>query len=469
MGAQLFSLSLLAATMAASGQTPGSISGIVVDAATNNPLAGAKVSLEMSTRETDTEGRFRFPGLKPRAYSLGAERQGFAKLEHHAVRLSPAEDVTNIVLRMAPESVISGRVLNAKGAPVRASIALTRADFPSHVASALTESDGLFRLGALPAGRYKLSAQAFTPASGQAALTFFPNAPTHREGEEIALKSGDTRSGITVTLRELSLVTIAGRFAGELPKAGRSSVWAVRADGESRGVSPTGPFDAENRFRLSLPPGAYRLKVNYWPQGARPSVLGFLDLTVPDSNLENIVIPSIPSRTVRARFKGPVTGETFFMLNPTERVGWSQWSKAAEDGTYVASDMSPDRYTVIVGGLPAGFYVQAILAGGADITTSGLDLITGTATDMEIILAPNGGTVGGLAPPGSSIWLSRISPHRAERELFHYHAAADAGGRFAISGIAPGEYDISYGAVGRQSTPQPIRVSTAQRLSLNFP
>jgi len=75
---------------------PGSIKGRLVHSMTGEPIAGARVVLQEERRQatSDADGRFVFAGVKPGAYHLVIEAQGFSSA-HHEVKVTAAgADVT---------------------------------------------------------------------------------------------------------------------------------------------------------------------------------------------------------------------------------------------------------------------------------------------------------------------------------------------------------------------------------------
>src|SRR5207244_8014884 len=85
MRALLFTLTLLSALAQANSEPPGGaayrISGVVVDAVTNVPVAHAQVLISRDSEQTaivaGDDGRFVFEGLAAGKYSLSATRTGY--------------------------------------------------------------------------------------------------------------------------------------------------------------------------------------------------------------------------------------------------------------------------------------------------------------------------------------------------------------------------------------------------------
>lgn len=447
---------LLLAAVAFAAPPLATLAGTVVDARDGKPIERATVEIDSSIgpQTTTADGRFEFANLTPDTYTLTVEHPGHAKLQTPAILLSAGQTIANYVIRLQPEAILSGRVAGATGS---VSLTLTDAASGTFVATKFTP-DGRFELRGLPAGRYKLSAEIQNQPK-----TFFPSTLSPDLAEVIELTPGAHREGLDIRLITQTLYPIRGRFTGPLPANARVNIVAEKLSG---GMLPSAFLEADGRFELRAAPGAYRLKATQIPQGPgqRPKILGLRDITLTAAPLTDITVPPSQIRSVRVRFRSPAPNASV-TLNPTAGLGTLQWGNRQPDGTILIENVSPDIYTFLISSLPPNTYVRSILAAGADITASGLDLITGTATDLEILLATDGATLTGQVldsanqPVNSgTVSLSRPNASRPLRELYSYQATVNATGQFTIPAIAPGEYSVAYRATGKS---QPLTTITA--------
>src|SRR5262249_31536733 len=90
-----------------------------------------------------------------------------------------------------------------------------------------------------------------------------------------------------------------------------------------------------------------------------------------------------------------------------------------------------------------------ILMGGQDTLIPGLDLRSGVAAPLDIVLAPNAGQVSGVvqneqkeAAPGVTVVL--VPQERERRELAQYYktAVTDSTGNYALKNLDPGQYKV---------------------------
>src|SRR5713101_2297863 len=119
-----------------------SIEGQVMNALTGEPVRKAYVSLNgMGSPNsrgsagpltygavTDAGGRFAIQDIEPGSYSVAAERNGFTDGQSPGwgggrrvptVTLNPGQHTSDIVFKMVPHGVITGRVLDEDGEPVQ--------------------------------------------------------------------------------------------------------------------------------------------------------------------------------------------------------------------------------------------------------------------------------------------------------------------------------------------------------------
>jgi protocatechuate 3,4-dioxygenase beta subunit len=142
-----------------------SVSGRVLDS-DGKPIAGARLVLgrgrfsggnEPEAR-SDAQGRFRFRQVKPgEAMVLTARAKGRAP-EQKRVALDAGE-VEDLEVRLAPGNVIAGRIVDAKGNPVRGAIVATESWRDGQLNERFTtDADGRFTWNDAPADEVVFSA-----------------------------------------------------------------------------------------------------------------------------------------------------------------------------------------------------------------------------------------------------------------------------------------------------------------------
>src|SRR5215470_3060529 len=174
------------------GQTPSSpqdvpqsatsrIAGTIVNALDGSPLARARVSISEASNRTNSvslitseNGHFEFPGLKTGKFSLQGAKRGFlsAAYDQHeqystAIVTGAGLDTEHLVLRLTPLALLSGKVLDESGDPVRhAQVRLYREyknagqNRISAAGDSSTDDQGFYEFPALTPGNYFISVEA---------------------------------------------------------------------------------------------------------------------------------------------------------------------------------------------------------------------------------------------------------------------------------------------------------------------
>src|SRR5262245_6703646 len=141
------------------------INGQVIDAATRAPVAGATVKIGDSSVRTGRDGRFSLDNLGPGEHRIVTSKPGYVTDEQTVVadEKNAAPDVT---VRMTAAGVITGRIVDDEGRPVRGAPveALAygytngRRQLVPRGNSATTNDRGEFRLFWLDPGTYYIVA-----------------------------------------------------------------------------------------------------------------------------------------------------------------------------------------------------------------------------------------------------------------------------------------------------------------------
>jgi uncharacterized surface anchored protein len=120
---------------------------------------------------------------------------------------------------------------------------------------------------------------------------------------------------------------------------------------------------------------------------------------------------------------------------------------AKPDGTFLAEGVSPDKYRISASSLPDGMYLKSVRAAGQEAPNFMVDLSTGVAIPLEIVLSPNAGQVLGVVQdasrtpiPGVTVVLMNELSRRIESASSYKQLTTDQNGQFSVKGLAPGEY-----------------------------
>lgn len=484
----------------------GSISGIMANGLTGEPLGKATVSLRMvdSGERVPTgvprsyaatsgpSGQFTIPNVAPGKFRLSAKRTGFVEMDYGAtdpqyngsiVTLNPKQNLTGILFRLSPHGVITGKILDQDGEPMQSAqvqamctkYSQGRKQLVSY-GDASTNDIGEFRVYGLPPGRYFLSVlprrgDFGPPGRGPRTVTtqtsdeeytaaYYPGTNDIAAAIPIEVGPGAQLRGFELTLRKKHTVRVRGRVI-DTTGSDRSRMMVS--------LVPTGPaapgstrramrIDQNGNFEIaSVSPGSYTLMAAI-PARQR-SVSARMPLQVGNSGVENATITINPPMNLegRVRIDGNTTlSPANIQLSLRSREpdtmmpgGPPPAAKSGADGGFQLQNVNPDMYTLSVSGLPDGLYIKAVLANGLDTQLTGLDLSRGGVGPIDVVLSPNAGSATGLVQneqqqPAVNATVVLV-PQDAERKTipqFYRTATTDATGRFSLINLTPGAYRV---------------------------
>ena len=477
-------------------QEPATVEGQVLNAATGEPLKRASVTLRRSsssetsgaprgyTAMTDASGRFAIAGAVPGEYRLSARRNGFVDADYGSrdylragatVTLKPGQRMGDVVFQMTPHGVITGRVVDEDGEPVAGvRMQALRNRYPQgrrqlvEYGEGGTNDIGEYRIAGLPPGRYYISASprrnydrgmqaAGAQPEEEYATTFFPGTSDAAAAAAVDMAAGSQLRGLDLTLRRHRTVYVRGRVTG-FQSSGRQRVMLfLRPRGAAApSMNRPGNVDSNGNFEFrGVAPGSYML-VAAVPERGRGGLTARLPVEVGNASLENIGLALNPPLNVAGRVMADSQtvvnlAGVEVSLRPLEPVMFGPSTPPArvqQDGTFSFANVSADEYMVTLSGLPDGFYVKVVAAGGQNVQLSGIDLNRGIAGGVEILLSPHAGQVTGVAQNGeesvAGATVVMIPQEKERRGLAQYYrtASADAAGRFAVKNLDPGQYRI---------------------------
>jgi Carboxypeptidase regulatory-like domain len=273
LGALLFGTGLHGQVPAAppTGQgTPGAagakeetcrVSGLVAKMADGSPLKNATVLLSTeSDREhtiatkTAVDGRFALKNVPAGRYKLSVSRNGYVTEEYGqkkpsdpgaAFTLAAGENRQDLVFKLIPAAVISGRVFDEDGEPLpRAAVMALREVYDEGRRTlatrgwAQTDDLGQFRLFGLAPGRYYVSAtepgwgqvngdREFSAAPKQETeraytKTYYPGSVDPAKASVVTVKEGEEVPGMDIALKEVAVYRVRGKVFNQVTrKAGK--------------------------------------------------------------------------------------------------------------------------------------------------------------------------------------------------------------------------------------------------------
>jgi hypothetical protein len=463
------------------------VAGTIVNKLDGRPLARARVTLgDAKGREkplslvTSDDGKFEFRGLPAGKFSLEGAKHEFlsAGYDQHdqfatAIVTGAGIDTEALILRLLPAAVISGRVLDEAGEPVRHATVMSYyndhaegVDQVHQLRSAETDDLGSYEMAPLMPGTYFLSVNA-TPwyavhpysnpnqpdedAPSDRSLdvaypvTYYADATEAEDATAIPLRGGD-RVQVDIHLNPVPALHVVFRIPGD-GKNGFSfpQLEQPAFDGstfvQTNGAQMSTPGILE---MTGIPAGRYNIRVS----GQSSSLqMNGVDLSKDGQEIDTTSAESMGNVKVSVRMEGEGA------LPPRLGVGLhsghktiSAWQMVDAKGEAELQSIAAGRYEMIVGGAMKRYSIARISAEGAEVSGRTLTVPAGASVSVALTLvggtAEVQGTVkrAGKGFAGAMVVLVPKSPE-LDRELFR-RDQSDLDGTFSLRGVVPGTYTV---------------------------
>ena len=486
--ALLFPVLIAAQQPIAQERDKASLEGIVLNAASGEPLRKARLTLRLNvagsrqqptgsptptiTVGSDAAGAFLFPNVEPGDYQLTARRDGFANVQLgifqgskkvEPIVLAAGDRKTGLAIKMIPYGAIAGRITDEDGDPIRGMQVATmvyqyttRGRELVDRRSASTDDQGEYRIYDLPAGKYFLKAslqrmRSATPEEADAfATTYYPGAQDPSGAVQIDLAPGQQLRGMSLALRRTRSATIRGRVIA--PPGVSVSAGLMVASDSGTSTTTNSVQDKDGKFELfGISPGRVYVIGAYTLASQRYQAMA--PVQVGDADINGLELRPIPPMDVSGvvRIEGETAtkvSEVSVQLQGSGRSYGTGSSILRDDGGLLFPAVDPNIYRVGMGRI-ANLYLKSVRWGTVDVTDSEIDLTNGVPprTELAVVLGADGGEIEGTvkgdnSEPADSATVTLI-PTGARRTRSYYKTApADAAGRFTIKGVAPGSYKI---------------------------
>jgi hypothetical protein len=470
------------------------VEGTVVRSGTDEPLRKARVILtsrddkERNSRVvvTGPDGKFMFNGVAPGSYELNVYHDGYLAKSYGedsegkgaaVLTLAAAQKMPDLIFRLQKCAVISGRILDEDGDPVRNAIVevmrrMTRHGLVTTVASGRSSAEtndlGEYRVFDLQPGQYcvrvtpgdiermqlsvgdQKNAESGAKTANNYVPTYYPNVVDVLRASVIELKSGDELSSIDIMLTRNRTYKIRGHITDLVGDNGQYGISAFSLEGStlpSTGQIKNGLFEV-----AGLLPGKYLLIAggSVEKQDRRQIVQGLARVEVVDADLDsvNVVIKrgsDVHGRVLMEGNKALPKHLTIFLelVDPDGMPGGN--ARVRADGTFELN--VPDAtYRIEASSECTECYVKSAKINGTDQLEKGVQIVGGVSQVIEVVYGNRSGSVDGvvtksdqLPARGATVLLVRDPPLQGKLTRFK-EGTTDQYGRFTIRGVAPGKY-----------------------------
>jgi hypothetical protein len=457
------------------------------------PLARARVTVrdakdskKFQSMVTAEDGKYEFVGVAAGKYSLTGARRGFisASYDEHdqystAIVTGAGLDTEHLVLRLAPDAVIAGKILDESNEPVRhAMVSLYYDDHSSGVdqirqaRSTQTDDLGEYEFTPLMPGIYFLSAsgqpwyavhphsetrngesneKVDAPSSVGRSLdvaypvTYYPNGTEADDAMPIAIRGGervqaDIHLNPVPSLRLLFRVPENGSHGYSFPQLEQTAF-----DGSTFVPSTFGAVVSPGVLEVTgIPAGRYNIQL---PGQGSVFQMNGIDLTKDGEEVD--VSRSEPVSTVKVSVQ--ISGET--TLPQHLSVGLRSGSRGVvvsqavdAKGEAELQQVAAGKYEVVVFGGGKPYSITRIRAQGVDVSGHTLSVAAGSSPSVALTLAAGSveieGTVtrAGKGFAGAMVVMVPKNPE-VDRDLFR-RDQSDLDGTFLLRGVVPGSYTV---------------------------
>ena len=454
-----------------------SLSGTVLNSVTGEPIRRAAVQVSGQGGKialTDAGGHFMIEGLAEGNVYLAAMKPGFFGDE--GSNTTPAQvgkDAPDVVLKLTPSGVISGRVTTKDGEPLEGfqirifekqnvEGRLLWADQPNQ---ARTNEEGEFRVPGLKAGTYYVAVdQSAEPTLSQKGVpnareqiftrVFYPGAAEISAAAPIEMAPGAEMEA-NFTLSAEPVYRVAGGLTGAA--SGAATVTFERKAGDDVDFRLMLPVQG-GKFEGKIPAGAYSVstETSDGKDLVTPGAGVMIRADEADLKLPLSAPATIPVEIVREQ--GGAGSERrsavqipglILQLDPVSQIrrGGSVWGGAQGGGI---PNVAPGTYRLDIK-TNGGWWVKSAQCGGVDLLTDDLTVVEGEKpAPIELTVREGAGTISGTVTPAGDplqVLVLLVQPHESRNFV---RATMVMQGSFTIPGVPPGDYAILAlnGAVG---------------------
>lgn len=387
--------------------------------------------------------------------------------------LGQDEHVANVEVRLSPQGLITGHVLDEDGDPVSSARAWIfkqvyrdgRKQWDQINTGSLTNETGEYRFPNLTPGRYLVKAENLRPmiynhyvgpdlqekSAMSYAPAYYPDAPSEQTASPVEVGVGAEVRDIDIHLSRFAMAPyfhVSGRVTG-LPSDSSITVGigmhSIDGFGRADGTQAGPP---EYAFNVRAQPGQYEIFANVYSGGPEAYASSSVNVA---GDITGIVLSMNPAPEVTGRISMAENGSrpklkgvkaTLHQLR--SQLGVPVVQSDAAGKLVFPKPTAPGHYSLAVdaNSLPDGCYLRSVKVGGQEVSADDIDIRF--STEVEIVLSNQAGTItGSIAdnddrpfPKSRATLIPSDSNSRPATQF------TDDDAKFKFTALRPGTYKL---------------------------
>lgn len=398
----------------------GSIAGVVLDQATNFPLAGATAELFDSslalvgTTTSNADGAYSFAGLTPATYSLAVSLPTYdQKIQIATVSLGQTTHAT-VLLSPTPGS-IAGTVTIQGAAPIADALVKLVNGAGVTVSQVATGASGTYQFAGIAPGAYTVTVSADAYQSNSAAVNV-----------------GKAQS----TTHDVELQPLPAQLSGAVTGPGNVPIVGALVEVLTQSGMPVteAATDGTGAYLLNkLTAGVYQVRAS--AAGFSAQYAG-VSLVPGDAKILSFRLSALPGTV-----SGTVTdGET------SAELAFASVKVVTTGGVIVGSTLTDIDGEYTLSSIPPGSYALVVVAQGYASKTVGIQVSAGGTTQADLALEFLAGVLSGTVTDSAMNPIANGTVTVSKGTVPIAHALTDAAGGFSFPHLAPDSYLVTANA-----------------------